>query len=563
VASVPALPPISSDADAAAQFHVDAAHSGDQPGDALRPPLREAWSRSLPGVQYPLVASGRVFVASSYVDSSTDQHLADMYALDARDGSVIWGPVRVSSRVDPQGWGYANYSYDNGKVFVANPDQVLAIDAGTGRTMWSAPVTSVDGVPTAVNGTIYLVNDDNNGTLYALSEATGKVLWWSGQYYQDLRSAPSYYRGRVYLGSGEGQVQAYDAATGDLAWESDYDTYGGAGTVVVSLHRSVAYGYDWWQWQQQPTGGDVEPPAAWQSSTGSLLTKMPYFFGPGAYAGDHGYFAAPNSPSGSDTIWSRRLSSGQTQWSFTVPRPANSDTMFTDTSEPVTAGGYVYFTDYAGDVFALDGSTGNVVWQGAAGGPIESTRGIGEGLTIGDGLLLVPAGDRLTAFTSVMPASLVDRAWWLRDGPDGWLADPLDQEHTAATQRVRDYAHGSIFATAQYGAHALPTVLAHRYEQLGGAASALGRLTGNGYTRQLASLRLNIAAFAHGQLLAVSGHGTHPVTGIMYQFWRAHRGIHGAFGPPIGNAWSRNNIVRQRFLHGGIACTPQRCYRYV
>src|SRR3954471_9400083 len=71
----------------AVTIEADAAHTGNAAGAGLRPPLRRAWSRSLPGrVSYPVVADGRVFV----IRQRPWPNGSEVVALSTRTGRVLW-----------------------------------------------------------------------------------------------------------------------------------------------------------------------------------------------------------------------------------------------------------------------------------------------------------------------------------------------------------------------------------------------------------------------------------------------------------------------------------------
>jgi len=129
-------------------------------------------------------------------------------------------------------------------VFIGSTDgNLYAVDEETGkqkwkfRTMASRPVTSS---PAVVNGVVYFEACD--GVLYALAAETGAQKWIFRTKYErrfeakrlhgfppasqtipdswDIyTSSPAVFKGRVYFGSGDGNVYAVDALTGVLLWK--------------------------------------------------------------------------------------------------------------------------------------------------------------------------------------------------------------------------------------------------------------------------------------------------------------------------------------------------------
>jgi len=69
---------------------------------------------------------------------------------------------------------------------------------------------------------------------------------------------------------------------------------------------------------------------------------------------------------------------------------------------PVVSGGVVFVGSSNGTVYGVSASSGTQVWAGAAGstiaGPDEQNADVLVGMAVGGGLLVVPAGNALTAF---------------------------------------------------------------------------------------------------------------------------------------------------------------------
>ena len=132
----------------------------------------------------------------------------------------------------------------NGVVYIGSIDgHLYAVDQETGKQKWkfktlgSRQVTSS---PTIANGLVYFGGFD--GILYALDAETGTMKWnflaeyerrFQGQRlhgyppgYQTIpdswdiyTSSPAVSGGRVFIGSGDGNVYCVDAQTGILQWK--------------------------------------------------------------------------------------------------------------------------------------------------------------------------------------------------------------------------------------------------------------------------------------------------------------------------------------------------------
>ncbi|HUJ27076.1 MAG TPA: PQQ-binding-like beta-propeller repeat protein [Myxococcales bacterium] len=131
---------------------------------------------------------------------------------------------------------------DGGVVYVASLDTHLsAIDAATGKEKWSFKSSQpIRSSPAIAGGLVYFVS--SAGSLAALDAATGKPKWVLPTEYErrfqaknlhgyppaeqtmpdayDLfTSSPAVANGKVFFGSGDGNVYAADAATGVLQWK--------------------------------------------------------------------------------------------------------------------------------------------------------------------------------------------------------------------------------------------------------------------------------------------------------------------------------------------------------
>jgi eukaryotic-like serine/threonine-protein kinase len=173
----------------------------------------------------PVVSGDMVFVGS------TDGHL---YAIDKTSGTQRWkfatqGPISSSPAVS------------GGLVYISSVDgKVYAVDADLGTKRWefatkgerrfTAP--GIHGAiprtermpdpfdvflssPTVVGGTLYIGSGDQN--VYALEAATG-TLRWSFAAGDVVHSSPAVANGLVYIGSWDRNLYAIDAATGRERW---------------------------------------------------------------------------------------------------------------------------------------------------------------------------------------------------------------------------------------------------------------------------------------------------------------------------------------------------------
>jgi len=132
--------------------------------------------------------------------------------------------------------------YQDGVIFFGGDDgNIYAVDAKTGQQIWKRTTGGpVPSTPAVMNGTLYINSYD--GKFYALNAQTG-VLKWNFKTEGERRfeakglhglqpknqtiadpfdvflSSPVVAQGAVYFGSGDGNLYALDANSGQLRWK--------------------------------------------------------------------------------------------------------------------------------------------------------------------------------------------------------------------------------------------------------------------------------------------------------------------------------------------------------
>src|SRR5207237_4579972 len=119
-----------------------------------------------------------------------------LIALDEDTGATIWS-------ADVGGtYFFANAAYDSGKVFVVNYDGLMkAFDAAIGTLLWSVNLPdqyAFTSPPTAVNGVVFTGGAGSGGTVYAVDETNGAVLWTMPVENGD-HSSPAIVAGNVFV----------------------------------------------------------------------------------------------------------------------------------------------------------------------------------------------------------------------------------------------------------------------------------------------------------------------------------------------------------------------------
>ena len=232
---------------------------------------------------------------------------------------------------------------------------VYAISLATGKLKWEYQVNMAaksgpgpDGVAVA-DGVVY---GDSSTAAFALSAATGKVLWNdtsllnSGQGYFEIQPAVS--GGRVFLasaygsGPGGGPILALDAATGKELWSFNTVTGGEPGVQALGLGSGGA-------WETPLVGSD-----------GSVTFGIGNPYQSVGEAIDH-----PSKQLYTDSEVNLDAASGKLRWYYqAVPNDFKDHDMQLSPiaaaagGTPVIIGG-----GKMGDVYAMNAATGALLWQ--------------------------------------------------------------------------------------------------------------------------------------------------------------------------------------------------------
>jgi outer membrane protein assembly factor BamB len=362
----------------AVAYQIDASHDGYQAQDRLSTRnLRHRWTRTLAGasgdgteagdVSYPVIAGGRVFVTVE----STQGNGTTLVALSSQTGRTDW-----STGIGGL-YGFSALTYDGQRVFALNFGGVLtAYTASNGHEDWSVQLPgqyAFTAPPTAYNGIVYAGGSGEAGTMYAVSEATGQVIWAASVPDGADKSSPAVNATGVYVSYACQEDYRY-RLDGRLAWHDQTSCAGGGGSTAV-LHGTSMY-----------ARGSQDTPVILSQATGHHTgsfssTTVPAVDGGTMFTLQQGGLVAVAASGSPD------------RWSF------GSGSLVT---APLVSNGVVYEGSRNGTVYGVSVSTGRRVWSGKAGsvilGPDEQNADVLVGMAIGGGLLVVPAGHQLTAF---------------------------------------------------------------------------------------------------------------------------------------------------------------------
>lgn len=356
--STPLTLKIAAAAPDAVSMQITPDHAGAITFKSLSFPIAGKWSMDVGGrPSYAIIADGKVVVS---VNGSNGQELI---ALDQATGATIWGPVDIAGD---------SIAYDGGKVFVlgraeSGPAPLQSYDIESGTLDWSVAVgADVSQGLTASNGLLYML--DSNGTLFGLSEGAGSIAW-SAPNLAGILGTPAATSTGVYA-SYPCFTYGFEPLTGAQIFSTNTACAGaGSGTTVVAnglVYAGVG------------TGGGAVVDASSGAVVGSFTST-----GPPAFNATTGYFLQ------SGTL-NALSSTNAVLWSFTGDGAL--------TTSPIVVNQAVIIGSSTGNVYALNAATGQQLWTINAGGTLLPTND-NDGLAAGDGLLIVPAGNQVVAYT--------------------------------------------------------------------------------------------------------------------------------------------------------------------
>jgi outer membrane protein assembly factor BamB len=351
------------------------AHDGFDPASPLVTPLTLKWSRDLSAsgvmsISYPLIAQGLVFVTTT----TKNNYGTTLMALDEHSGATVWSTAISGT------YYFGNAAYDSGKVFVVNFDGLMkAFDAATGNLLWSVSLPgqyAFTSPPTAANGIVFTGGAGSGGTVYAVDETNGAVLWTMPVENGD-HSSPAVVLGSVFVSYACPQSYAFDATNGQQLWHHDSCCAGGGGKTPV-VHAGQVYVRD--DFCDQTSGLVLD--AATGTVTGGFDSDRPP-----AFVGNLAVYLQSGTLRGVD------LPSGQVLWSFAGDGGLQS--------APVIVNQTIYIGSSSGTLYGLN-TSGQQIWSTQVGAaipaPDEQNALLTTGLGAGDGFLIVPTDSVLVAY---------------------------------------------------------------------------------------------------------------------------------------------------------------------
>jgi outer membrane protein assembly factor BamB len=177
-----------------------------------------------------------------------------VYALNANTGALVWryqtsnvalADVGAPPTISPRG----RNGFTDGVVYVTGKDKVVyALDLATGKLIWKfalARGTNGDLAGTALAGDRIYVGSDTG--VYALNATTGALVWHvlsQATFFDSPAVTGPIGRQVLVAGSTEGSLYALSLATGATLWTQKPDNSGFWGSPAVSQGGFYIAGLD-------------------------------------------------------------------------------------------------------------------------------------------------------------------------------------------------------------------------------------------------------------------------------------------------------------------------------
>ena len=254
-----------------------------------------------------------------------------------------------------------------------------AFDAPTGTLLWSVLLPNqffFTSPPTAANGIVFTGGAESGGTVYAVDETNGAVLWTMPVENGD-HSSPAVTGGYVYVSYACPQSYAFNAVNGQQLWHYNSCCEGGGGATPV-VHAGQVYVRD----SKCGSTSGIVLDANTGDQTGDFNSDRPP-----AFIGNLALYLQSGTLVGVD------IPSGQQLWSFSGDGGL--------TSAPMIVNQTIYIGSSSGTLFGLN-TSGQQVWTTQVGAaipaPDEFNDTLTTGLGSGDGLLIVPTASILVSY---------------------------------------------------------------------------------------------------------------------------------------------------------------------
>lgn len=282
----------------------------------------------------------------STIDTSRTDTLPGSW-LQARgrpEGNAMWG-FDVTSPFDTLWTVDTGFEFFSAPALVedvlylgCNDGRFRAIDAPTGATIWSRPVTcGICGEAAVCSTAVYFGGQD--GYVYALDRCSGQQLWRSGLGYH-VFSDVALLDTLVLAGNSQGSVAALDAANGYPVWS---DTPGGV--VLGPAHQDslIVFSTESGKIRAYSPDGTI----LWSKSFSAQAS-------PPSISGERVYVGFSNG-----VVRCLSAASGQILWQIDLVQPALRAVL----ARPVVRDSLVLVGSCSNALHCLQAETGTLLWE--------------------------------------------------------------------------------------------------------------------------------------------------------------------------------------------------------
>jgi outer membrane protein assembly factor BamB len=229
-----------------------------------------------------------------------------------------------------------------------------------------------ENAPSAANGMLYLGAANTGTYVIAIDEGSGSTLWQQSVS-SGTGSTPAVTSQGVYIAA-PCRTNGFALLTGTSLFADSGGCEGGGGTTAV-VANNVFYSL-----MGEPANG-ISVNAATGAQLGTFMADVVPAISPTS-----GFFLK------SGTLTAKSLSDNSTLWSFQGDGGL--------VSSPIIVNQAVIVGSSSGQLYGLNAATGAQLWTTNAGGAITGRTGnVISGLAAGDGVLVVPAGNAVSAYT--------------------------------------------------------------------------------------------------------------------------------------------------------------------
>lgn len=180
------------------------------------------WKTTVDGLSEPIptIIDGTVFVRA----------ISKIYAVDAETGKNLWSFSMKDNRTieygqsQDEGLPSLPLEVTNGTIYFTSFRELYAVDSATGKMKWVFPLAEIASFnPLVAEGIVYTSTKPDmmemNSYLYAVDAATGQEKWKKEV---SLAAPPAAAKGTLYI-QAKDRFQALDPTTGNEKWNTRID----------------------------------------------------------------------------------------------------------------------------------------------------------------------------------------------------------------------------------------------------------------------------------------------------------------------------------------------------